>query len=48
VQWGMREREVKEFVGGLPAPALGAALGLLLAAIVLAPGDSHAFIYFQF
>jgi alginate O-acetyltransferase complex protein AlgI len=48
VQWSMREREVKEFVAGLPAAALGAALGLLLAAIVLAPGDSHAFIYFQF
>jgi alginate O-acetyltransferase complex protein AlgI len=48
VQWFMRERDVKELVMRVPAPVLGVALGLLLAAIVLSPGDSHAFIYFQF
>jgi D-alanyl-lipoteichoic acid acyltransferase DltB (MBOAT superfamily) len=48
VQWFMRERDVKEFGLRMPAPALGVALGLLLAAIILSPGDSHAFIYFQF
>jgi len=47
-QWCMRERDVKELGLHIPAPALGFALGLLLAAIVLSPGDNHAFIYFQF
>ena len=32
----------------LPAPVLGLLLGLMLAMIVLSPGDNHAFIYFQF
>ena len=32
----------------LPAPLLGLLLGLMLAMIVLSPGDNHAFIYFQF
>ncbi|MEO7199257.1 MAG: hypothetical protein ABIY56_03475, partial [Dokdonella sp.] len=32
----------------LPAIWLGLLLGLLLASIVLSPGDNHAFIYFQF
>jgi hypothetical protein len=27
---------------------VGIALGLMLAMIVLSPGDNHAFIYFQF
>jgi D-alanyl-lipoteichoic acid acyltransferase DltB (MBOAT superfamily) len=48
VQWFMRDRDVRDVGLRIPAPALGFALGLLLAAIVLAPGDSHAFIYFQF
>jgi D-alanyl-lipoteichoic acid acyltransferase DltB (MBOAT superfamily) len=48
VQWFMRERDIKEIGRRIPAPALGFALGMLLAAIVLSPGDSHAFIYFQF
>jgi len=48
VHWAMRDRDLKEFCLAVPAPAFGLALGLLIAAIVLAPGDSHAFIYFQF
>jgi len=48
VHWGMRDHDLKEFGSRIPAPALGLALGLLIAAIVLSPGDSHAFIYFQF
>jgi alginate O-acetyltransferase complex protein AlgI len=46
--WLLRERDLKNLTVRLPAPALGFALGLLLAAIVLSPGDNHAFIYFQF
>jgi len=46
--WLMRERDLRALPARVPAPLLGAALGLLLAAIVLAPGDTHAFIYFQF
>jgi len=46
--WLMRERDLKTLAVRVPAPALGIALGLLLAAIVLSPGDNHAFIYFQF
>jgi D-alanyl-lipoteichoic acid acyltransferase DltB (MBOAT superfamily) len=48
VQWFMRDRDIKELGVIVPAPLLGAALGTLLAAVVLSPGDSHAFIYFQF
>ena len=48
VQWALRDTDVKELGMRIPAPALGLALGMLLAAIVLSPGDSHAFIYFQF
>jgi alginate O-acetyltransferase complex protein AlgI len=47
-QWVLRDSNVKELGMRIPAPALGLALGMLLAAIVLSPGDSHAFIYFQF
>jgi len=48
VHWLMRERDLKALIARAPAPLLGVALGLLLAAIVLSPGDNHAFIYFQF
>jgi alginate O-acetyltransferase complex protein AlgI len=48
VHWAMRNRDLKEFCARVPAPAFGLALGLLIVAIVLSPGDSHAFIYFQF
>ncbi len=48
VHWIMRERDIRRLPALMPAPLLGLALGLLLAAIVLSPGDNHAFIYFQF
>ena len=48
VHWLMRERDVRNLPARVPVPVLGLALGLLLAAIVLSPGDNHAFIYFQF
>ncbi|MBB5207388.1 MBOAT family O-acyltransferase [Chiayiivirga flava] len=43
-----RNRGIEDTVARLPAPALAAALALLLVAIVLSPGETHAFIYFQF
>jgi alginate O-acetyltransferase complex protein AlgI len=48
VHWTMRERNVREIITRAPAPILGFGLGVLLALIVLSPGDNHAFIYFQF
>lgn len=48
VHWLMRERDLMTWLRNLPAPVLGIALGLMLALIVLSPGDNHAFIYFQF
>ena len=48
VHWIMRERDLKEVCTRVPAPLLGVVLGILLALIVLSPGDNHAFIYFQF
>jgi alginate O-acetyltransferase complex protein AlgI len=46
--WAMRNRDLKQLTGRIPAPLLGLLLGVLLAMIVLSPGDNHAFIYFQF
>ncbi|HZP67296.1 MAG TPA: MBOAT family O-acyltransferase, partial [Rudaea sp.] len=48
VHWLMRDRDLGALAVRVPAPALGLALGALLALIVLSPGDTHAFIYFQF
>jgi D-alanyl-lipoteichoic acid acyltransferase DltB (MBOAT superfamily) len=48
VHWLMRERELMTWQRRLPVPVLGIVLGLMLALIVLSPGDNHAFIYFQF
>ncbi len=48
VQWSFRNTDIKAFCTRVPAPVLGLALGILLAMIVLSPGDNHAFIYFQF
>lgn len=48
VHWLMRERNLRQICVKLPAPLLGLVLGVLLAMIVLSPGDNHAFIYFQF
>jgi D-alanyl-lipoteichoic acid acyltransferase DltB (MBOAT superfamily) len=46
--WAMRNRDLRQIAQRLPAPLLGLALAILLALIVLSPGDNHAFIYFQF
>ena len=46
--WAFRNRDLKELCKRVPAPLLGLLLGVLLAMIVLSPGDNHAFIYFQF
>jgi alginate O-acetyltransferase complex protein AlgI len=48
VHWAMRSTTVEELLGRTPGPLVAAALGLMAAAIVLSPGTSHAFIYFQF
>jgi hypothetical protein len=48
VHWLMRERDLMAETQRIPRPLLGAVLGILLALIVLSPGDNHAFIYFQF
>jgi alginate O-acetyltransferase complex protein AlgI len=48
VHWLMRERDLMAETQRIPRPLLGALLGILLALIVLSPGDNHAFIYFQF
>lgn len=48
VQCGVRDRGFDSTVARLPAPALAGVLALLLVAIVLSPGETHAFIYFQF
>jgi D-alanyl-lipoteichoic acid acyltransferase DltB (MBOAT superfamily) len=46
--WVMRDRDLMTWQQRVPAPVIGIALGLMLAMIVLSPGDNHAFIYFQF
>jgi alginate O-acetyltransferase complex protein AlgI len=48
IHWMVRETDLQSLLQRIPAPLLGLALGLLLALIVLSPGDNHAFIYFQF
>jgi len=48
VQHALRDRPLDAVFERLPAPLLGTALALLLMAIVLSPGETHAFIYFQF
>ena len=48
VHWLMRERSLVADARRVPRPLLGVALGILLALIILSPGDNHAFIYFQF
>jgi len=48
VQWLLRDRSLDALVARAPMPVLAAALATLLVLIVLSPGDTHAFIYFQF
>ncbi|MDO3385255.1 MBOAT family protein [Gilvimarinus sp. SDUM040013] len=47
-QWLMRDRTMVDVIAKTPAPVTGITMGLLIALIVLSPGESHAFIYFQF
>mgnify|MGYP003620253705 FL=1 len=47
-QWAMRPHSTETFVQRLPAAVLGLLLGLLASLILLSPGNSNAFIYFQF
>ena len=47
-QWLMRAHSTETFVQRLPAAVLGLLLGLLASLILLSPGNSNAFIYFQF
>jgi len=46
--WLFNEKDLKALYPRVPPPLLGLLLGILLALIVLSPGDNHAFIYFQF
>lgn len=48
IHWLMRDRNLIADAQRVPRPLLGIALGVLLALIILSPGDNHAFIYFQF
>ena len=48
VQWRVRDLDLDAVVARTPTPLLAAALAALLVLIVLSPGDTHAFIYFQF
>jgi alginate O-acetyltransferase complex protein AlgI len=48
LQWIVRDRRIEQVVERLPAIALGTLLAVVLASIVLSPGETHAFIYFQF
>jgi len=47
-QWRLRDWTLQEMIEKSPAWILGVVCGSMLAAIVLNPGDSNAFIYFQF
>ncbi|WP_169334781.1 MBOAT family O-acyltransferase [Gilvimarinus chinensis] len=47
-QWVMHNRTEADLFSRTPAIISGAIAGILLAAIITSPGDSHAFIYFQF
>jgi alginate O-acetyltransferase complex protein AlgI len=48
VQRGFRDRDFESVAARLPAAALAGLLALLLSAVVLSPGETYAFIYFQF
>ena len=47
-QWLVRDHDLDAVVARTPILLLAAALATLLVLIVLSPGDTHAFIYFQF
>ncbi|MDO3383566.1 MBOAT family O-acyltransferase [Gilvimarinus algae] len=47
-QWLMGDRQAAEVIVKTPTVLVGLLTGALLALIILSPGESHAFIYFQF
>lgn len=46
--WLMRNRELEDVVARQPAWLVGAIVGLMATAVILAQGEGSAFIYFQF
>jgi alginate O-acetyltransferase complex protein AlgI len=48
LHWLLRNRDLHEVAGRMPAAALGLIWGVMLFLIVITQGGSHAFIYFQF
>lgn len=48
IQLLFRNANLEELINKVPLPLLGVLLGLLSALIIISPGDSNAFIYFQF
>jgi alginate O-acetyltransferase complex protein AlgI len=48
VQHVVRDRPLEQVFNRLPTVVLGLLLAVLLSAVVLSPGETHAFLYFQF
>lgn len=48
IQWNCKSRELGAMVSRAPVWALSLLMAVMLALIVLSPGESNAFIYFQF
>lgn len=48
VQWLVRNHDLDAIIARTPMPVLALGLAALMVLIVLSPGDTHAFIYFQF
>lgn len=48
VHWFMRNRELHEVIGAMPRWLVGLAWGVMTWLIIIAQGQSNAFIYFQF
>jgi len=48
VQWWVRDRTLDDVIARVPNWLLAPALALLIVLIVLSPGETNAFIYFQF
>ena len=48
IHWRMRDRQLHEVIGRLPAWLTGAAWGVMIMLIIITQGGSDAFIYFQF
>jgi hypothetical protein len=48
IHWRMRERQLADVVGRLPAWLTGIIWGVMLTLIIITQGGSDAFIYFQF